>query len=368
MKMSYSQKEQALIDGSAWSEFCDALKRSGEQVLRSDTPADPLTRAEGFRYLTRLLRLSLEKNIEFSNPGFPQFYSLSHETAKIGNDNPDNFYQNCEISGQYDYRITGHRGTVPYLSIETKAGSYGSTGTMAPTGHIELEDLNIAADGTFELIVSTTPHEGNWLPMTADSDNLLVRQTFFDRANEQRANLQIECLNADGDSILQPELFVDQLVNVPRFIEGTAGLFVDWMQIFAEHKNQLPANDQQMCLTAGGDPSIHYHNSYWELEDDEALVIEAKTIPNCRTWNIQISNYWLESLDFRYHKISVNKHTASYNKDGSVTIVLAHQNPGGKYPNYLETAGHNLGSMLFRWIEADSFPPVDTKVVKFSEL
>lgn len=366
--MSYSDKEQSLIDGSAWAQFCDALKATGEQVLRAETPADPLNRAEGYRYLTRLLRLSLEKNIEFNNPQFPQFYSLSHETAKIGNDNPDNFYQNCEISGKYDYRISGHRGTVPYLSIETKAGSYGSTGTMAPTGHVELDELDIADDGTFELVVSATPKQGNWLPMTAESDNLLVRQTFFDRSNEQRASLYIECLNADGSPILEPELFVEQLANVPKFIEGTSSLFVDWMNIFSAHKNQLPANDQQMCLTVGGDPSIHYHNSYWELADDEALIIEAKTIPNCRTWNIQISNYWLESLDFRYHRISVNKHSAAYNDDGSVTMVLAHQNPGDKYPNWLETAGHNLGSMLFRWIEADTFPPVDTRVVKFSEL
>ena len=57
-------------------------------------PNDPLTQAEGYRYLMRLLRLGLEKQIEFNDP---QYYSLSHETAKIGNDNPDNFYQNCAV-------------------------------------------------------------------------------------------------------------------------------------------------------------------------------------------------------------------------------------------------------------------------------
>ena len=40
------------------------------------------------------------------------------------------------------------------------------------------------------------------------------------------------------------------------------------------------------------------------------------------------------------------KHTAQYNPDGSATLVIAHRDPGR--PNWLETAGHELGAMLFR--------------------
>ncbi|MCZ6829364.1 MAG: DUF1214 domain-containing protein [Gammaproteobacteria bacterium] len=366
--MSQTDQEQRILDGSLWADFCDSLKLAGEQVLRDTTPDDAFNRAEGYRYLTRLLRLSLEKNIEYNDPRFPEFYSLSHETAKIGNDNPDNFYQNCAISGNYDYRIKGHRGSIPYLSIETKAGSYGTTGGMAPTGHLELEELDILDDGTFEIIVSTTRQPGNWLPMTPESDNLLVRQTYQNRAQETRATLHIECLNPRGESTLEPHQFAEQLDNVTGFISGTAGLFIEWMENFRQHTNQLPANDQQLCLSAGGDPSIHYHNSYWKLAEDEALVIEVDALPQCRTWNFQLSNYWMESLDYRYDNISVNKHTARYGEDGSLCIVVAHQDPGIEYPNWISTAGHTLGSMLFRYIEADWFPPIKTRVVKFGDL
>ena len=72
------------MDGSPWAAFCAALARAGEQITRPEAPGDPVTRAEGLRYLTRLLRGGLESCVEFGDPRFPAFYSLSHETLKIG--------------------------------------------------------------------------------------------------------------------------------------------------------------------------------------------------------------------------------------------------------------------------------------------
>ncbi len=355
------------MNAADWDAFCDALRDAGKLVLGEGVPDDALTRAEGYRYLTRLLRLSLEKNIEFNDPRFPQFYSLSHETAKIGNDNPDNYYMNCAVSGAYDYLIRGQRGSIPYLSIESKAGSYGSSGSMEPTGHIELDELEIAEDGSFEILVSAIEKPGNWLPMTPESDNLLVRQTFHDRRQEKPATLSIECLSSDGSNVLDPMRFAQQMAAVPQFVSGTAGVFVEWMNLFSNHVNQLPPNDQAMCLRAGGDPSIYYHNSYWKLQADEALVIKL-TPPQCRTWNFQLSNFWMESLDYRYHRIHINKHTADYAADGSVTIVVCANDPGECYPNWLTTAGHRLGGMLFRYVEAQSYPPIVTRVEKYADL
>ena len=203
--------------------------------------------------------------------------------------------------------------------------------------------------------------------MTSESDNLLVRQTFRDRSTERRAELEIRCLNPLGEPGLDPQHFVGQLEQVVPFITGTAGLFHTWMQEFSKHINQLPANNQQMCLKAGGDPSIHYHNSYWQLAPEEVLLIEFRP-PICRTWNFQLSNYWMESLDYCYHRISLSNYTAVPEADGSICIVVAHRDPGSSYPNWLTTANHACGAMLLRYVEAEDFPPVCTRVVKFAEL
>ncbi len=357
-----------LRSGHLWHTFCDALSAAGAHLDATDVPGDDMTRAEGLRYLARLLRLGLEKNIEFANPDYPRFYALSHETAKIGNDNPDNIYLNCAVDGRRDYRVYGNCGSVAYLSIETKAGSFVDGGDMAPTGHVELADLELDEQGNFELIVSAREHHGNWLAMRPDSDNILVRQTFRHRRQEQAAQMDIECLNPAGDSKLQPERFGRQLLAAAAFVDGTAGLFSGWMRSFATHINQLPPNDQQMCLRAGGDPAIHYHNSRWQLAPDEALEILFMPPRRYRAWNFQLSNYWMESLDYRYHRICINNDAASVQADGSIRLLVAHHDPGPGCPNWLSTAGHAHGAMLLRYVEASDFPPVQTRVLPFAEL
>ena len=359
---------ERIVDGRIWAEFCDQLKETGAAVLREGTPADPLTRAEGWRYLTRLLRAGLDSALEFGDPRLPGFYQLSNEVIKIGNDNPDNIYHNTTISGRYEYRITGNRGTVPFLSFGTKAGSYASTGEMIPTGQVEAEQLEIAPGGDFELHVSCREHPGNWLPMKPESSMLLVRQTFLDRPSEEPAQYRIECLDPPEDTRLDLDSFEERLFSSLEFVKGTANLFVDWMEGYEKHLNQLPSDDQARCQAAGGDRTIHYFQSYWRLEEDQALIVEARKIPDCTTWNLQLSDYWMQSLDYRHHRIHVNKHSAHYEDDGGVRIVIAHRDPGPSWPNWLTTQGHREGGMLFRWVQADEHPPLETRVVHFAEL
>ena len=79
-----SEAEQRILDGSVWHEFCDRLRDAGDAVLRDSTPADAFTRAEGFRYLTRMLRAGLDAFLEHGDPRRPAFFQFSNELIKIG--------------------------------------------------------------------------------------------------------------------------------------------------------------------------------------------------------------------------------------------------------------------------------------------
>jgi hypothetical protein len=70
----------------------------------------------------------------------------------------------------------------------------------------------------------------------------------------------------------------------------------------------------------------------------------------------------MESLDYRTHTIHVNPHTAKVNKKGEVTIVVAARDPG--YGNWVETAGHDHGTMLLRWTGAEEHPIPTCRVIK----
>ena len=353
-----------------WEEFCDRLKQAGERIAHANVPQDALTQAEGYRYLTRLLRAGLESSVEGSDPRYPVFYSLSHDTIKIGNDNPDNYYLNCCIDGNLEYLIEGEVGEVEYFSVATKAGSYATTGDMKPTGEITSDNMRINKDGTFSIFVGLDKPDGdeiNWLETSPESDNLIVRQ-YCNARKERPAQFRIKCLNAKELPLLDSSEFSNKLLRTMSFVEGTSGLFDSWINQFKAHTNQLPANDQEMCLRVGGNEQIHYHNSHWRLKDDEVLVVEPSAIPKCEAWNFQISNYWMESLDYRYYPVTYNNNTAQANTDGSYTLVVAHQDPGSNYPNWLNTAGHREGGMLFRWIAAEEFPAIITRVIKAADL
>ena len=358
-----------VVSGKSWDEFCDTLKAAGAALTFPGAPRDPFNQAEGYRYLSRLARGGLMAFVEHADPRAPVLHRVAHETVKLGSDNPDNYYQTAAIHGDFEYRISGRRNTVRYLGFGTQAGHYGQSGGLPPTGYVEAGEIETGEDGTFELIVSTRRHEGNWLPMTAESRTLIVRQTFLDRETEAPAELHIERIGCSDDEKrpgpLTPAQIDEGLKSAGTLVAGAALLFANWARGFRKHSNTLPMFDPDVSLQAGGDPNIVYYHSHWAVAEDEALVIEAMP-PECEHWNFQLNNYWMESLDYRYHTIHTNMHLAHHEEDGSIRLVVAHEDPG--LPNWIETAGHTSGTMCFRWIRAEAHPQPQTRLVKFPEL
>jgi len=338
---------ERIVSGQAWAEFCEQLKTAGNVLLSPGAPRDPFQQAEGMRYLSRLTRAGLEAFVEYNDPAFPELRNMVHESVKMGADNPDNFYQNAQINGEYEYRIQGKRNSVDHISFHTQNGNYGTTGGLAYCGKIENSDLVVEADGSFEIHVSRKPKGKNWLKMEDTSTLLMVRQTYGDRSSEVPAEMSL--FNASMDQkrgALTPQMMDEGLKMASMFVGGASMLFTRWANGFRKHTNLLPQFDPKTSLAAGGDESIIYYHSHWKLEADEALVIEVMP-PECDMWNFQLNNFWMESLDYRYYTISINKHNAIFEADGRVRVIVAHQDPG--IPNWIETAHHTEGTMCWRW-------------------
>jgi hypothetical protein len=361
-KQMADERIERVIDGRAWADFCDTLKASGEIVLRESSPEGALDRAEGFRYLSRVARMALGQFVEMPDPLAPVFQRTADPTMKLGCDNPDSYYLMATLSGDCEYRIRGRRGTVPYLSLSTYHGGYAG-GRAGCGGTLALDEIEMGQDGSFEIIVSTRRHPGNWLPMDPETNQMIIRQTHHDRGAESVFTFEIERLGAQGEAAsLDPALFHDALLASSQYVRTCANLFADWTESYAETPNELVVRD---VSAAQGDPALFYYQGYWSLAEDEALVIRG-TPPDCEYWNFQVNNYWIESLDYRFHNIDLNHTQATYESDGSFRIVLSHQDPG--VPNWLQTAGHHHGTMGLRWVNAKEHPKPACEVLPVSEV
>ena len=179
--------------------------------------------------------------------------------------------------------------------------------------------LVVDADGTVEIIASATPHGKNWLPLAPDSTGLVVRQTYMDRITEVPGLWHIERI---GEPVqrkeLNPEHFAKALATAAFSLHGTAAMFANWTEMFMAQPNEMPDFGQEFFQKAGGDPEIFYAHGYWTLKPGQAWVIETE-VPDCPYWNFQLDNWWMESLDHE-RKMTINKHTAKLNDDGTLTI------------------------------------------------
>lgn len=359
----------------AWRDYCAKLADAGAVILADDVPRDPLIQTEGFRYLSRLSKLALEQYVEASDTDFPFFYQLSHETGKIGADNPDNSYWNASISGHNAYRITGKRGSMFYFSIVANAMRYHIDGSAHATGSLMDNEIRWGPDGELEIIASCTPPTGanagkNWLRLEPDASVIIIRQSALDRTTERGGEFRIERIG--GPDVPSP-LRADQLVKgfeaAAQFVSGVAQTFADWTRLFRQTPNQFPDIDQAMFQKGGGAKDIYYAHAYWRIEPDEAWVIEV-TPPDCYYWNFQLDNWWMESLDYRFRQITVNKHSAKTDANGAVRIICAARDPqlkSGPY-NWIDSCGHREGTALLRWAGAQDHPLPRARVVPLANL
>jgi hypothetical protein len=335
-----------VLSGAAWDRFCDALKDVGKLVSDARAPADPLDRAEGYRFLMRLVRYGFESFLEFSDPLHPVLHRGSHETIKIIHENPDNLYLGARIDGRHRYRVHGTLGTARWMSFNVHAGAFGAGGRG--TAHaLDARELLLGADRRFELFLGGEQRGPNWLPLPPDAGSLIVRQTFADRERERASELAIERVDVgEAPAPLAPERIGHALALTPAMMRALVEMALSWSGDLAKEKNRF-AEVMPAAAAIFRDPDIQFHVAYFELAPDEALVVEARP-PQCDYWMFVLSNHWLETLDYTRHRITLNNHSAVLEPDGGVKIVVAARNPG--HPNWLDTAGHARGTIGVRWV------------------
>lgn len=369
-----------VMNGSLWNEFCDSFKASGEVVMREHIlrgPHPELDRIEGFRYLTRMLRGGLESYLEYSDPLFPELRKLP-DLVKMGADNPDNYYQFATISGKCDYKIVGTRGTIHYLGMGAYEGPYpGKKQNGGRAGYLEDKQLVVDPSGAFEVILSCTRPDGagdtvNWLPLTPEAEKLIVRQTYNDHKKEELAQLKLIC-TSKPDAMRPANLLAVELqrglAGSAMLVNGAGHTFANWAEEWSKLPNELHTLSENVSTGAWADPNLLIYHGYWRIDQNEALAIRVSEI-EADFFNFQLNNIWMESLDYRFYKVSVNGAEATMEDERTVKIFISYHKPSQafaeEYGNRIESQGHLHGTMALRLARPRRDPVIEiTKVQLF---
>lgn len=366
-----SKRGDLVTSGEIWAQFVDAIRRAGEVVTAPGVPSSPMDRAEGYRYLTRLVNAALTMFVEFSDREYPEFGRLMDTSIKWGLDNVDCLYSKCSLRGDATYRVRGTGGSARYLGLAATRGQFGDEtpeGKKGPGGvfrQISNQELVFEPDGSFELILSPERHEGNWLPIEKGVDALGVRQFFSDWENERPWYLTIERVGAEGPPPpLTAEQIEHRLRGAIKFVSPGAQYWDGVARmLWAQPVNQAPMVERGRSLA---DPDQHYGFGWYRVAPDEALIVEFTPPADALYWSFQVYNWWGESWDYTYRQSSLNDHQARLDSDGRCRLVLAHSDPG--VPNWIDLADHVEGMLTPRFLRSASAPQPETRLVKLCDV
>jgi hypothetical protein len=361
--------ETRVADGSLWAELCAALEHARIQLRDPSFPDTPADRAEYHRYLLRFFASGIATCVEHADPDYPEFTRMMDLNRRWGLDSPDHLYLFATIRGDNAYRISGDPGSANLLDIQVNAGHFalGAVGALKTVSSITGDELMRERDGSFVLQLGGEKQPGNWLPLAPEARFVQVRQVFADWERERPAELIIERL---GGAVLRPRLDAEAISErfdlLRSWLERGGVLWRDMSKVMlAQPPNTLRIPPLDQSNAHAGLRGQAYGMGNFSCGPGEAVIFECRP-PPCRHWSVSLANWWWEAIDFSARQSSLNQAQAQLDADGTFRGVIAHEDPG--VPNWLDTAGHEKGTLIARFVMAEAAPVIRTRSVKLAAL
>jgi hypothetical protein len=351
--------------------FADAVLEAEKIIVGAPHVKTEQDLAEGYDYLAGSIRSSLQLAWAYQRD-FPFFTQSTGPYTKLGLDNPDTLYFHSYLRPTAEYVVTGRRGTTADLSFQVLAGDYTPVQVPDSLSAFDDREIEIAADGTFEIRFGPSARGRNSFTLGPGSAMLLVREVYSDWAAERRGTISIRRAGREGcappaadTSALAKRYGVAGKILLTRLQTFLA--FPEWFYL------KLPVNTMtEPRPTPGGLATQFSSAGHFELGHGEAMVV---TVPAAGRavapyQGIQLGSMWYISLDYINHQTSLTADQARTDPDGRMRFVISERDPG--LANWLELTGHSRGYVQIRWqrlsrdLGPDDGPQVE--VVPFSDL
>lgn len=349
---------------TAFRELINLLRDADQTFLEGPRgEMDDINRVAGYRSLTHLLRYACELYLE-ADAQRPSFASLAGPTCKILGDNVDSRYFFAPLTGSSRYRIRGRRGDEVYLAFCVYGGKPDGEWSERVIANLSQRDLQSDGDGSFEILLTPAPRPTaarNWICLEPDAVCVISREYYTDPRTARPASLAIEAL----EPVAPPAPSTDaEMAAKLRAVATFVRQSIEFAPIppLPVVNDLLPPMPWSPSVRGWGTPDNIYALGTFRLEPDEALLIEGSS-PRCVYWGVQVWNRYMQSLDYRHYRVSLNHTQVDHAADGSWRIAIAQRDPG--VPNWISTAGYHEGLFFCRWLQAQEPPePPRCSVVK----
>ncbi len=337
-------------------------------VLLEDA-RNPEEASQGAMFLLRVLAMSTEV-VADSNPRAPHFARMDTPGRNVGGDNPDAEYDSVRLDGRHRYRITGNAGRVAHFSMTFNGGGSGRRHTF---DYRNERTIGLDKQGNYTLVLSATePTEpGTWIQTPDGIYSILVRQFIGDRERETLATYEIEVLDDNAIALARQAYTDDEIAE--RIRAATSGFQIMTTlhrlvhpELFDDPHVFVSNNSDDFGADISGTDNLYMFATY-DLADDEALIVDLQPL-EVSYWNIAVMTRFHETVDYLTRRMSRTMANVAAEPDGSIRLVLTHGRE--VHPNWLDTAGHRHGVLIFRWVgprDAVTDMPT-TRVIKVAEL
>ena len=315
----------------------------------------------------------------YTDASRPVFMPLWNYACNQGGPNPDYVYLNAQIDETGVYEITGFRGTTRFVEITQQQQDMmgmdvfnrpqGDTAPRkGPTTH-DLDELTIADDGSFRVVLSAERpegHTGDWWPMDPGVKRLLMRFCACDWINEVDARVAINRLDDTGAD-MSPTEFSQRFADMPRWIEGMIHFDMHLVRYYLEHHGINVLLQSQWIQQGGGLATKQaYYDGIHQIDDDEALVVEFPVPSECHYWQILVADDRFATVDWVNRLSSINDTQAHLDDDGWFRAVVSKRDPG--VYNWLDKADFPWGVLQARFYRANEYPEATVTKVAVADV
>lgn len=343
----------------SWEDQIRKLLPVGEQLLENWARPDLTEEEKQDQYILGLAMLSNGYlGHVFVDPKRPMFVPLWNIAYNQGGPNPDFIYGYTAIDADGVYRISGYRGTNRFTEFsQMNKRLYHQLEEQRNPNPLtnDLDQLNIGPDGYFSVILSAerpAGYEGDWWPMKDNTQSIILRRCSTDWRNEVDSRVAIERLDP-----VETATWADvsqRWSELPQWIVGMISFMTDLVKWYREHHPTNGLELSKKITQIGGLPNQFYYDGIYQIDDDEALVVEVPLPEKCYYWQMLVADDRFCTVDWANRQTSINDRQAHMTGDNVFRTVVSKQDPG--VPNWLDKEDNKWGILQMRFNRASEAP------------